>query len=126
MNGRATIVVLAIALLVTGLRASGAPMAVEYGKKVRYRENVALRFKDFELVYTGKHRVVPKQYPRGWWVYDFIVRSSNKEQKLSWSAGTGAIEPTRFEVDGKKFQLERGLSEKGGQLAEDELIVSEV
>ena len=104
---------------------AGAPSGEQpYGAKVKFREGAPVQFKDFEVIYLGKRRVVPKQYPRGWWAYDFIIRSGESEQKVTWSAGTGSIDPARFDVKKKTYQLELGMADKLGQLAEDEMVVS--
>jgi hypothetical protein len=95
-------------------------------KVVFFAKAVALHFPDFDMTYSGERRVIPPQYPRGWWAYDFVVRSKSGEQKLSWSAGTGDIGPVRFKVDGSEFQLELSHSDKLGALREDELVISKV
>jgi hypothetical protein len=100
------------------------PGAAAYGTKVTFREGQALRFPNFELVYTGKRKVTPPQYPRGWWAYDFQVLAGKEEQKISWSAGTGDIGPTRFTIAGSAYDLELSRSDKLGRLKDDELVVS--
>lgn len=97
-----------------------------YGSKAKFRADRTLRFPDFDLIYLGKRRVTPKQYPRGWWTHDFKVLSKGAEQTVSWSAGTGDIGPTRFKVTGGFFQIELSLSDKLGSLRPDELVVSPV
>lgn len=106
--------------------AEEASNAVAYGSKVKFRTGRVLHFPDFELTYAGKHHVTPPQYPRGWWVYDFSVRSKTGEQAVSWSAGTGDIAPARFAVNGAEFQLELSHADKLGALREDEMVVSSV
>ena len=125
--------VMAGALLIVHLSALAAcshtadlPDTVAYGTKVKFSAGRTLRFPDFELIYVGKRRVTPRQYPRGWWTYDFKVRRKGDEQIVSWSAGTGDIGPTRFKVDGAEFQLELSHSDKLGTLREDEMVVSPV
>lgn len=97
-----------------------------YDAKLSYEKGGALRFPDFEMTYAGKRHVIPPQYPRGWWVYDFVVRSKSGEQTVSWSAGTGDIGPTRFKVNGAEFQIELSRSDKLGVLRDGELVVSKV
>ena len=97
-----------------------------YGSKVKFNAGRALRFPDFELTYSGKRHVVPPQYPRGWWIYDFTVRTKSGQQTISWSAGTGDIGPTRFKVGAAVFQIELSRSDKLGPLREDELVISSV
>ncbi len=100
------------------------PVAAAYGTKVPFQEGRPLKFPNFELVYAGKRKVVPPQYPRGWWAHDFQVRNGRTEQKVSWSAGTGDIGPTRFTIAGSAYDLELSRSDKLGKLKDDELVVS--
>ncbi len=106
--------------------AEGVSDTAAYGSKVRFKAGRTLRFPDFELIYLGKRRVAPKQYPRGWWIHDFKVVCKGAEQTVSWSAGTGDIGPTRFRVTGRFFQIELSRSDKLGPLHQDELVVSAV
>lgn len=106
--------------------AEGLADTVAYGSKVSFKAGHALRFPDFELIHTGKRRVVPPQYPRGWWTYDFTVRNKSGEKTVSWSAGTGDIGPVRFQMNGPSFQIELSRSDKLGSLREDELVVSSI
>jgi hypothetical protein len=111
--------------LTVGSTAGDSSGTAAYDAKVRFERGRALSFPDFELTYAGKRHVEPPQYPRGWWVYDFVVRSKT-EQTVSWSAGTGDIAPARFTVNGAEFQLELSHSDKLGALREDEMVVSRV
>ena len=104
---------------------SGAePVAAAYATKVTFQEGKPVKFPNFELVYTGKRKVLPPQYPRGWWAYDFQVRNGKAEQKVSWSAGTGDIGPTRFTVAGAAYDLELSRSDRLGKLKDNELVVT--
>jgi len=98
--------------------------AAVYDAKVKFTIGRTLRFPAFALTYVGKRHVTPRQYPRGWWTYDFKVRGKGDEQTVSWSAGAGDIGPTRFKVDGAEFQLELSHSDKHGTLRENEMVVS--
>lgn len=102
------------------------PAAANYGEKTKFAVSRPMKFPAFELTYDGKHRVVPPQYPRGWWAHDFTVHAGEKSQKVVWSAGTGDIGPARFTVSGRVFALELELSDKLGKLRADELVVSVV
>lgn len=95
-----------------------------YGEKVVYRAGKAIAFPDFTLTYKGQRRVVPPQYPRGWWAYDFTIRAGGTEKTVTWSAGTGLIDAADFEISGKKFALERVRSAKVGVLRDDEIVVT--
>ena len=110
--------------LTAGVAEGDSPRTAVYDAKVRFAKEGTLRFPDFELTYVGKRHVEPPRYPRGWWVYDFIVRCKTGEQTISWSAGTGDIAPARFTVNGDEFQLELSRSDKLGTLREDEVVVT--
>lgn len=123
---RVTLSIAALLAIISGSSAEDLAKAVSYDTKTRFEQGRTLRFPDFELTYAGRHHVEPAQYPRGWWVHDFNVRSKAREQSVSWSAGTGNIGPTRFTVNGAEFQLELSHSDKLGTLHEDEVVVSKV
>ena len=42
---------------------------------------------------------------------------------VSWTTGTGVIDPTNFEIDGKHYQLELHRSDKLGKLKDNELVI---
>jgi hypothetical protein len=42
---------------------------------------------------------------------------------VSWTTGTGIIDPTDFEFDGKRYHLELSHSEKLGKLKDNELVI---
>jgi hypothetical protein len=57
-------------------------------------------------------------------VYDFLITKGDKTQTVSWSSGTGDIAPTAFNVDGKDFLLELGISDViKGSLGEGNLVI---
>jgi len=120
--------VVALSLIGFLLSSSSAPSSEppRYLAKVTFAKGIALHFPDFDVTYAEKRRVTPPQYPRGWWVYDFVVRSKSGEQTVSWSAGTGDIGPARFKVGGGEFQIELAHSDKLGALGEDQLVISKV
>ena len=106
----------------------GAPTKTvnAYQHKIKYQPHQTLTFADFDLTYSGQTKVIPKQYPRGFIYYNFVVKAGSKTQKIIWSSGTGLIDATDFSVAGKGFQLELKSSVALGRLAEDELVVSPV
>jgi hypothetical protein len=122
----ATALLLAHLFVSAGWSNAETPDAASYGAKVKFGVGRTLRFPDFDLAYVGKRHVAPTQYPRGWWVHDFKVRTKKDEQTVSWSAGTGDIAPVRFTVNGAECQLELSHSDKLGALREDEMVVSRV
>ena len=113
--------------VITGCNASNDtrshPMN-EYSTRVKFKENQELAFPDFTLRYSGKTQAVPKQYPRGFTYFNFVVKADKHSQNIRWSSGTGDIGPLNFSVDGKPFSLELRVSDKLGTLARDELVIS--
>lgn len=121
-----TLLSVQLVILASCFAAENSAEKIAYGSKAKFGVGRTLPFPDFEVTYTGKHHVTPPQYPRGWWVHDFKVRSKGNEQTVSWSAGTGDIGPVRFKVGGAEFQIELSLSDKLGRLREDEMVISPV
>lgn len=96
----------------------------EYSKRVKFKEGQELPFPDFTLRYTGQTKVIPRQYPRGFIYYNFVVEASKHTQEVRWSSGTGLIAPLDFSAAGKPFSLELQFSDKLGKLAPDEMVIS--
>lgn len=94
-----------------------------YSAKVPYREKEPLTFADFSLVYTGQSKANPPKGLHAWTIHHFTVTSKEGEQKITWSAGTGDIGPTVFQVGAQKFLLELSRSDTLGKLGEGELVV---
>lgn len=94
-----------------------------YGDKIKFWQNQPIKFTDFSLTYIGERRVTSDNFPRGFLYRDFKLEAGKDEQTISWSSGTGDIGPTRFTVGGQNYELELGMSDKLGKLAEDELVV---
>ena len=55
--------------------------------------------------------------------YDFKAYQGSQVQLVSWSAGTGDIGPTLFELGGSRCALELAMSDKLGPLDKDELVL---
>jgi len=72
---------------------------------------------------VGEHCKTLPVYPRGFLYYDFKVSKGKTEKVVSWTTGTGVIDPTDFEIDGKRYQLELRHSDKLGKLKENNLVV---
>lgn len=115
-----------VVILASCSAAENSLETVAYSAKVKFRVGQTLHFPEFEVTYVGKRHVTPPQYPRGWWIHDFKVRSKGNEQTVSWSSGTGDIGPVRFKVNDVEFQIELSLSDKLGHLREDEMVISPV
>jgi hypothetical protein len=101
------------------------PSRAAYGTKLAYSQGQRLAFPDFTLEFTGTRRETTPQYPRGFLYYDFAITSGDQKQIVAWTTGTGLIGPQQFQVNGKKFILERVMSDKLGKLNENELVVWE-
>jgi hypothetical protein len=96
-----------------------------YGTRVKYRAAQKIEFPDFTVEYVGERRKSIPVYPRGFLYYDFKVSKGKAEKIVSWTTGTGVIDPTDFEIDGKHYQLELRHSDKLGKLKENELVISQ-
>ena len=125
MKGRSLVVL-------AGLLAFAAPVScghaaseqkAAYGTRVKYRLGEKIEFSDFTIEYLGERRKSLPVYPKGFLYYDFKVSSGKTEKAVSWTTGTGVIDPTDFEIDGKHYQLELRHSDKLGKLKEDELVI---
>jgi signal peptidase I len=114
--------VLALAAQVSCGRAASEQTA-SYGTRVKYRPGEKIEFPDFTVEYVGERRKTVPVYPRGFLYYDFKVSKGKTEKVVSWTTGTGVIDPTDFEIDGKHYQLELRRSEKLGKLKDDELVI---
>ena len=120
------LILTAVALCLFGLsalRAGAPPSPSPYNTKVEYHEKVPLGFPDFTLVYEGETKSTPPKGLHPWSIYHFVLTSKGKEQKITWSAGTGDIGPTQFEVGKHKFLLELKRSDTLGKLKDGELVV---
>jgi hypothetical protein len=120
-----------VIFLVSGLLAFTGPVScghaasekASYGTRVKYRVGQKIEFPDFTIQYVGeRHKSVPV-YPRGFLYYDFKVTKGNVEKVVSWTTGTGIIDPADFEIAGKDYQLELRYSKKLGKLQENELVI---
>jgi len=94
-----------------------------YGTRVKYRAGQKIEFPDFTVEYVGERRESVPVYPRGFLYYDFKVNKGKAGKVVSWTTGTGVIDPTDFEIEGKHYQLELRHSDKLGKLKENELVI---
>jgi hypothetical protein len=100
---------------------------VNYDTVVSFSKGSQLKFPDFVLEYMGE-RAEKKEFPNGnsftFKYYDFKVTHPTGIKTVSWSSGTGVIDPIPFEFDGKTYEIEMRYSEKLKQkLSEDELVI---
>ncbi len=120
---------LVLVLAVAGVcvvRAGGVQRVSPYNAKVAYRQGEPLAFRDFALTYQGETKANPPKGLHAWTIYHFVVKTpEGKEQKVSWSAGTGDIGPTAFQVGARRFLLELMRSDTLGKLQESELVIRE-
>jgi hypothetical protein len=96
---------------------------VSYGTRVKYRAGQKIEFPDFAIEYVGERQKSVPVYPRPFIYYDFKVSKGKTEKMISWTTGTGVIDPTDFEIAGKHYQLELRRSDKLGKLEENELVI---
>ncbi|MGB9476520.1 MAG: hypothetical protein WCE87_15755 [Candidatus Udaeobacter sp.] len=94
-----------------------------YGTPVKYQLGKKIEFPDFTVEYLGERRKSSSVYPRGFLYYDFKVTKETSEKVISWTTGTGIIDPTDFEFEGKRYHLELRRSEKLGKLKDNELVI---
>ena len=86
-----------------------------YGVKIQYAQGQPLDFPDVTLEFVGERESpASSDYPRSMTFYDFRVYQGSQAQLISWSAGTGDIGPTFFELAGNSYALELALSDKLG------------
>jgi hypothetical protein len=96
---------------------------VSYGPRVKYRTGEKIEFPDFTIEYVGERRKSLRVYPRGFLYYDFKVSKASTEKMVSWTTGTGVIDPLDFDIHGKNYQLELRHSDKLGKLKDNELVI---
>jgi hypothetical protein len=92
------------------------------GTRVKYKAGQKIEFPDFTVQYLGERRKTLPVYPRGF-LYDFKITRGKAEKVVSWTTGTGIIDPTDFEFDGKRYHLELRRSEKLRKLKDNELVI---
>jgi hypothetical protein len=125
MKNNSTLILLFSGLLVfLGPVSRGqAEQNASYGVRVKYRPSQRIEFPDFTIEYVGERRKSVSVYPRGFLYYDFKITRERAEKVISWTTGTGIIDPTDFEFEGKRYHLELRRSEKLGKLKDNELVI---
>ncbi len=127
MKNNSTLILLFSGLLVFfGLVSCGhaaSEQKASYGTRVKYRAGQKIEFPDFTVEYVGERRESVPVYPRGFLYYDFKVNKGKAEKVVSWTTGTGVIDSTDFEIEGKHYQLELRHSDKLGKVKENELVI---
>ena len=107
MKNNSTLILLFSGLLVFWgpVSCGHAEQNASYGTRVKYRAGQKIEFPDFTVEYVGERRKSLPVYPRGFLYYDFKVSRGKSEKVISWTTGTGIIDPTDFEFDGKRYHL---------------------
>ena len=125
MKNNSTLILLFSGLLVFWgpVSCGHAEQNASYGTRVKYRAGQKIEFPDFTVEYVGERWQSTPAYPRGFLYYDFKVSRGKSEKVISWTTGTGVIDPTDFEIDGKRYLLELRHSDKLGKLKENELVI---
>jgi hypothetical protein len=100
-----------------------AEQNASYGTRVKYKANQKIQFPDFTVEYLGERRKSLPVYPRGFLYYDFKISRGKTEKMVSWTTGTGIIDPTDFDFDGKPYHLELRRSDRLGKLNDNELVI---
>jgi hypothetical protein len=122
---RSSLIFLPTAILAfVGVASCGhAEQNASYGTRVKYRASQKIDFPDFTVAYLGERRKTLPVYPRGFLYYDFKFTNGKTEKVVSWTTGTGIIDPADFEFEGKRYHLELRRSEKLGKLNDNELVI---
>jgi hypothetical protein len=100
-----------------------AEQNASYGTRVKYKAGQKIQFPDFTVEYLGERRKSLPVYPRGFLYYDFKISRGKTEKMVSWTTGTGIIDPTDFDFDGKPYHLELRRSDRLGKLNDNELVI---
>ena len=125
MANRSSLILLCSGLLVFfgPVSCGHAVQNASYGTRVKYWIGQKIEFPDFTVEYLSERRKSLPVYPRGFLYYDFKVSRGKTEKMTSWTTGTGIIDPTDFDFDGKQYHLELRRSEKLGKLNDNELVI---
>lgn len=100
------LVLTAMLVFVTGCAGLFVPAQAGYGEEIPFGPGHAVQYPDFALEYVGQHRVSSDVYPRGFHFYDFRVSRDGTTEDVSWTDGTGVIEPADFTFAGADYTLE--------------------
>ncbi len=99
-------ILMLVLLGVTGCTGIFVPAQASYGEEIPFGPGHAVQYPDFALEYVGQHQVSSDVYPRGFHFYDFRVSRDGATQDVSWTDGTGVIEPADFTFAGVDYTLE--------------------
>jgi hypothetical protein len=73
--------------------------------------------------FTGISQEKDAKAASGTTYYNYKLRKGDERKVVSWSRGSGASAPLKFDFNDGKYSLERVQSQKLGKLAEDEIVV---
>jgi len=118
---------LTIILTLLSVNCSSKNGGGDYNTVIEFSKGEQIKFPDFTLEFTGE-RSEKKEFPNGnsftFKFYDFNISNGSAKQTVSWSAGTGLIDPHPFEFEGKQYELELKNSEKlSKKLDENQLVI---
>lgn len=99
---------------------------MKYNSIVKFKSGEKIQFPDFTLEFTGIKEVKTDKWT--FLIHQFEITHGGAKTVTEWSSGLGEIAPTRFEFEGKQFNLYLRLNEtiwlKKKCLADDELIIT--
>jgi hypothetical protein len=101
----------------------GTKQVASYGAKVKVPEGEKVKFRDFSVKFTGTSQEKNAKAASGTTYYNYKLRKGDERKVISWSGGSGAPAPLKFDFNDGKYSLERVQSQKLGKLAEDEIVV---
>ena len=110
---------------VVKLDGEAAGIKIEYGKTVKFAPNKKIEFPDFTLLFQKDFQlfVAVPQPGQKLPTYGFKIEKGNEKAMVYPNSDEADISPLKFEIGGKRYQLESGIDDKSGKLAKDELIV---
>lgn len=97
----------------------------QYGTKVLAIKDARVHFPDFDLTYTGTtSRSVPNNKKLSITFHHYELERNGVSGEVRWSSGLGEIAPIQFDFDGKKYAIERAISDTVGSLSENEIVIT--
>lgn len=95
-----------------------------YGQKTVVKQGVPVHFPHLTLTLQGVRSVHLAPLGRDVAVEDFRIDGGGESKVATYSPGTGDLGPVYFTLDGKRYALERRVSDKLGRLSPDELVLT--
>lgn len=85
---------------------------ITYGQVIKYSKNKPIIYPDFKLTFKGEEEVKIKGTNLIFTYYNFELETVQEKKTISWTSGTGVIDPLLFEVAGKKYFIEMKITER--------------